>query len=306
MQVNSVGAILLMAKKRAIRRALAARAYRDNFIRIIDRDVAGFLCLVASRQGLFAVSQSTAKLVAYGLFFGLRRYGNVLYLFETCDPERGPSRMGRIVRIRLENGRLCDEKVIAAGLDNQCHQLAMVGSYICVVDTANQMLERIAEDGSLRSVISLFGDSCSDRRYHHVNSIARHAGQTLVMLHNGTDGNSRPSELAWLDDHWSLIRRETLPFSGCHDIVVDEAGMLWHCGSMEGVLFNSAGQSWKVSDQLTRGLAFAPGLIVVGTSQFALREGRTDVGGSVLLLDRSMERIAEVELGGAPTEIALL
>lgn len=305
MLVNPAGETTIRRQERAVRSALAAHAYHENIVRFVDRRITGFSCLVASRQGLFAVSPSAAKLVAHGLFFGLRRHGELLYLFETCDPARGPSRMGRVVRMRVDQGRLCDETVMATGLDNQCHQLALIGSHVCVIDTSNQAIVRIAADGSTRDRLTLFGEPVGEG-YHHINSIAWHRGHTLVMLHNGTDNHSRPSELAWLDHGWRMVRRETLPCAGCHDIVADEMGLLWHCGSMEGTLFNADGFQRKVSDRLTRGLAFAKDSIIVGTSQFALREGRTDVGGTVLFLDKGLNRIAEVELSGAPTEIALL
>lgn len=139
-----------------------------------------------------------------------------------------------------------------------------------------------------------------------MNAIARVDGATLVMLHNGGEGPSRPSGRAWLDDAWRVVRRETLPGYGCHDIIADQDGLLWHCGSMDGELLNSAGLRAKVSDHLTRGLAITRDSILVGTSRFAVRRARTEIGGSVLFLDRRLARVAEVEVAGAPTEIALL
>lgn len=293
------------ATDRQVRQALALHAYRQNQVRIVDRDLAGFRCLVASRRGLFAVSPEASKLVAYGQFFGLRRSGHLLYAFEACDLRRGPSRLGRVLRLRLDGDRLCDETVLATGLDNRCHQLALIGPHICVVDTANQAVVRLTLDGGLVDTQVPFGDPVPDGR-HHMNAIARVDGATLVMLHNGGEGPSRPSELAWLDDAWRVVRRETLPGYGCHDIIADQDGLLWHCGSMDGELLNSAGLRAKVSDRLTRGLAITRDSILVGTSRFAVRRARTEVGGSVLFLDRQLARVAEVEVAGAPTEIALL
>lgn len=292
------------ASERDLQRAIAARAYDDNRVRIVDRNVGGFTCLAASRQGLFAVSPHEAKLVAYGLFFGVRRFGDRLYLFETCDPARGRSRMGRVVSLRIDGGRLCDETVIATGLDNQCHQLTLIGERLWVVDTANQGLVGVARDGTIDTPLQPFGDPRDG--YHHINSIAAHRDHALILLHNGAHGRGRRSELAWLDRAWRVVRREPIPGYGCHDIVADDAGTLWHCGSMDGEIINGSGVRRKVSDQLTRGLAFTPDSVLVGTSQFALREDRTTIGGSVLFLDRDFQRRAEVEVAGAPTEIALL
>lgn len=298
-----------LPSERSIRAALAGQAYVADQVRLCDRDLRGFECLVASRQGLFAVSRGRAKQVAYGFFFGLREHEGSLFVFESCGVPATPSRKGRILRLTLDGGVITDWQVIARGLDNQCHQLAVIDAHICVVDTANQAILRFTLDGTPVDVVRPFppaerGDAGGS--YLHLNSIARVRGETAMMLHNGTAVPRRRSEVAWLDDDWRVIRRAPLAGYGCHDIVEDGQGVLWHCGSLDGEVLNSAGLAVRVTDRMTRGLAVGPRGLIVGTSMFGARADRADLAGSVIFLDTELRKLDEVELAAAPTDLLIL
>lgn len=293
------------ALQRDLRHALARQAYHSSRIRLVNRELLDASCLVASRLGLFAVWPDRSKLVAHGSFFGLRRHAEYLYAFEACDALRAPSRMGRVLRMRIAQGSLVEESVIATGLDNHCHQLGVIDGQLHVVDTANQAIVQLDGEGGVTATHRPFGDPDHDR-YHHINSIAQIGDETWVMLHNGGQPGDAPSEIVQLDRSWHEVARRTLMGQGCHDIVSDAHGVVWHCGSMAGELLNSTGLRHKVSNQLTRGLAFSRDSVIVGTSQFALREFRTTIGGSVLFLSADLVCTAEQALPGAPTEIVAL
>ncbi|WP_343519278.1 hypothetical protein [Sphingomonas sp.] len=297
------------ASERTIRAALADRAYAAAQVRICDPDLRGYECLAASRNGLFAVGPHGAKRVAYGFFFGLRQHGDALFVFESCGIPSARSNRGRIVRLTLADGRIADATVIAQGLDNQCHQLAVIDSRICLIDTANQAIARFALDGTPLDVLRPFAAATRDDgsgRYHHINSIARVRGQVAVMLHNGTSTPRQRSELAWLDADWQLVRREPLPGYCCHDILEDEAGALWHCGSLDGELLRSSGPPVRVSAHMTRGLALGRHGLIVGTSLFGARIDRPDLAGSVIFLDAQLGKLYEIELPAAPTDLIAL
>ena len=298
-----------LASERSIRAALAGQAYASGQVRISAPDLRGYECLAASRNGLFAVGRQGFRRIAYGFFFGLRQHGDSVFLFEACDTPNRPSRRGRLVCLTLDAGRIVAARVIARGLDNQCHQIAVIDSRIHVVDTANQAICTFALDGAAIGEHRLF--PAAEREdaggvYHHINSIARVRGRMVVLLHNGTATPRRHSELAWFDDGWQLIAREVLPGYCCHDILEDQEGVLWHCGSLDGEVLNSAGPPMRVSERMTRGLAFGRDGMIVGTSLFGPRQQRADLAGSVIFLDAQQQRLAEVELPGAPTDLIAL
>lgn len=292
-----------LASERSIRAALADRAYAADQVRICNPDLRGFECLAASRNGLFAVGPGGARRVAYGFFFGVRRHGDALFVFESCGVPSARSDKGRIVRLTLEDDVIADAAVIAKGLDSQCHQLAVLDSRICLVDTANQAIRRFTLDGTPVDVRHPFAES---GQYHHVNSIARVRGQVAILLHNGTSEPRRPSELAWLDADWQVARRETLASHCCHDILEDAQGVLWHCGSMDGALLRSVGPPVRVSDRMTRGLALGWRGLIVGTSLFGTRAVRADLPGSVIFFDSALRKTDEIELPAAPTDLIAL
>lgn len=297
-----------LASERSIRAALAGQAYATGKVRICDPDLRGYECLAASRNGLFAVDRQGSRRIAFGFFFGLRLHGDSLFLFEACDTPNRTSRRGRLVRLTLEAGRIVRTRVIARGLDNQCHQIAVIDGLIHVVDTAHQAIRIFSPDGVPRGEHHPFPPASREDAtgYHHINSIARVRGRTAILLHNGTSTPRQPSELAWLDDDGQVLARETLPGHCCHDILEDHEGVLWHCGSLGGEVLNSAGPPVRVSDRMTRGLAFGRDGLIVGTSLFGPRQQRTDLAGSVIFLDAQQRRLAEVELPGAPTDLIAL
>ncbi|URW74895.1 hypothetical protein M9980_09995 [Sphingomonas donggukensis] len=296
--------------ERRIRAAMSAHAYATDTVRLADTDVRGFDCLVASRQGVFAVARDErVRRVAHGFFFGVRRHRDAIYLFEACDRPSEPSNRGRIVRLTLADGQLESPVVLVKGLDNQCHQVGVVDDALCVVDTRNQCVPRFTLDGApidVRHPIAPGTAGVGDACYRHMNGIAVIDGQVAVMLHNGLTGANRRSELVRLDPQWREVARETLDGHGCHDIVVDADGTVWHCGSLEGTLINSTGLKVKVSDRMTRGLAIAPDAIIVGASSYGDRSVRDELDGEVVFLDRRLGVEARVVVPGAPTDLILL
>lgn len=298
-----------LPSERSIRAALAGQAYAADHLRLCDRDLRGFECLVASRQGLFAVSRSGAKRIAYGFYFGLREHEGSLFVFESCGVPASRSRKGRLLRLTLDAGIITDWRVIAKGLDNQCHQLAVIDGLLCVVDTANQAILRFALDGTPVDVRHPFPPASpdpADGSYLHLNSIARTRSGTMLMLHNGTAVPRRQSELVWLDDDWRPTRRMPLAGYGCHDIVEDGQGVLWHSGSLDGEVLNSDGLAVRVTDRMTRGLALGRRGLIVGTSMFGTRAERADLPGSVIFLDEALRKLDEIELPAAPTDLLIL
>jgi hypothetical protein len=116
--------------KRAIRLALARDAYERDIVRIADPSIAGYDWLVASPQGVFAVAPDRVGLAIHGRFFGVHRAGDSIYLFENCGMRDDRAAQGRIIGLDVTDGRLSGPMVLARGLHNNCHQLALIDGLI--------------------------------------------------------------------------------------------------------------------------------------------------------------------------------
>lgn len=297
-------------RRRAVRSVLAANAYRDDRIRLADPDLNGARWLIATPRGLFAVGPDSAWLVVHGWFFGLCRADKDLYLFENCALREREKPLGRLLHLRISGSRMIDARVLAKGLDANCHQVRILDDLIYVVDTANQRLLRFARNGAAFDRRQLFPHAeptDQSGAYLHINSVAKIAERIAVLLHNGKARPERSSEIAWFDADWSLSGREPIAGFGCHDLTTDPDGSTWYCASMSGEIAALDGRRVKVSDGLmTRGLAFAQGQIAVGVSSFGERQVRDGMGGAVVFLDAAFRQIGKVALDGPPTDIVAL
>ena len=296
-----------IAARRDIRAALARTSFAKDSFRLVDGDMRGFDWLVATHRGLFAVSDTGPKLVAHGWFFGLRASGTALYLFENCALRQRDAMLGRLLRLDLHDGQVVAHHVLAKGLHPNCHQLAIIGDVICLLDTANQAILRFTLDGTPLSALTPFGaaqNTDTSGAYHHINAIAEIAGRIAVLLHNGKVLPERSSQIAWFDHDWTETGRDALHGRMCHDLVTDPAGTLWYCGSLDGDIVSERGQRVHVADDyLTRGLAFGQDMVAVGYSSFGPRHIRDGLRGGVAIMDRAFKTIKRFDLDGPPTEI---
>jgi hypothetical protein len=296
--------------RRNIRMALARDAYARNSVRMADNDIADFPWLVASHKGVFAAHPDGVKTIIHGWFFGIHRHDDKIYLFENCAMRDMTETMGRLVRLTLFEGRLIDPTVLATGLHNNCHQLAVIDDRICVVDTANQQILRFAMDGTPVDIKRPFPVASSDDRsgaYLHLNAIAKIGERIGLMLHNGKAVPAKRSELVWLGSDWTVLERHMLDGHNCHDIVKDDTGLLWHSASMTGEIMASDGQRVKVSDELmTRGIAFSADHMIVGVSSFGPRQIRHSLPGQLIIMDRRCKLITSLPLNGPPTDIVAI
>lgn len=296
--------------RRSIRMALARDAFNRNLVRIADPDVSGFDWLVATHRGAYAISDGDVRTAINGWFFGICRHEDRFYLFENCGLRDRASRLGRIIRIDVVDGQLVNPAVLVTGLDANCHQVRVIDGLICVVDTANQAIRRYTLSGNLVDIKRPFAAAPSTDRtgiYLHLNGIAKIGSRIALMRNNSKALPEKESELAWLDSDWRPIAIVPLDGHWCHDIVEDESGNIWHCGSKAGDILISDGRKFHVTDDLlTRALQVSKNRIIVGTSAFGERRTRDRLPGTVVIFDRAFNRISELQLNGPPTDIAPL
>lgn len=296
--------------RRAIRESLARDIYARGEVRIVQPNLTGFRWLVTTHRGLFAVSPDGVELVSHGWYFGIDRHGDHIYLYENCGLRDRTSNLGRIVRFDWDGTVLSNPRVLVTGLHGNAHQLKIIDGLICLVDTANQRILRFTCDGEAvdcKTPLPIAPPIDSSGAYHHINSIAEVCGRVALLLHNGKAPAPRKSELIWLAQDWTVADRYPVEGYMCHDIVEDDRGTLWHCGSADGELINSRGQHFPLSDSLmTRGLAFCDDLLLVGLSSFGERQIRDGLAGEVMILDQRLDSIARFDLPAGPADVVAL
>lgn len=296
--------------RRSIKMALARDAYNRNLVRVAEPDVFAYRWLIATHRGVYAASESEVCKAIHGWFFGICRHQDRFYLFENCGLRDRASGLGRIIRIDLVNGQLVNPEVLVTGLDANCHQVRIIDDLLCVVDTANQAIRRYTLSGDLIDVKHPFAVAPTTDRtgvYLHLNSLAKIGSRIAVMRNNSKVLPEKQSELAWLDTDWNPVAIDPLAGHWCHDIVEDEDGVIWHCGSKAGDILISDGRKIHITDDMmTRGLLVSATRIVVGTSTFGIRQNRDALPGSLVVFDRAFNKLCEMPLDAPPTDIAPL
>jgi len=283
-----------------------AFSYRFDRLPLRHRDLRGFSHVVASREGLFALSRSGHRKIAGGQFYGVTVRGGSLFCFQAHGYLWSRSNKGRIVELRLADGVIAEAIVRAKGLDNGCHQIDFIGDRLYVVDTYNQRIVELAPDFASRRVhqpIAPAPRDAWDEGYAHVNSIVWHAGEIYLLKSNGGSKTGRASEVIRCREDLTPVEEFRLPGLMCHNLLFLEDGRMLSCGSAEGAVIDRRGEVLRVGGMMTRGLSVDGEVMVVGDSYFAIRHQRRYAPGNVFFYDRGHRLLARQELPAAPTEI---
>jgi hypothetical protein len=292
--------------------------FKTGFCPVHQRDLSGYSHFVTSREGLFAINQTSCAKVVSGQFFGLTWRDGAFYAFESLGPYRPPERSeegryrrGRLVRIEIEGSRVSRVHTVFSGLSNGVHQIEFIGGHLYLVDTYNNRILRMPSD--LSRVDAEFYPIGRARQedwangYAHMNSILGRDGSIFLLKHNGRpDKATRPSEVIRCDSDFNILETIELNGNACHNIVFLEDGSLLSCGSHNGEIIDGQKVIAKISDMFTRGLSVDADSVVVGSSIYTIRtgkHGRRYVPGRVMFFDRDYELHAELSVPAAPTDI---
>jgi hypothetical protein len=289
-----------------VRLALAGRAFAADAIRLVDPDLEDFTHLVASRDGCWAATEGRFKPVLHGFFFGLTVTADAVFLFEASGRPHDPQSVGRLIRLKLDGRQLGSATVVARELDPGCHQIDVVDGALLVADTYRQRLLRYPTFDQPPEIIAPLAPA---RRgdwqggYAHVNSLTKARNGYLLMLHNGGAKVGRDSELVRFDEGWNEVERVSLSATGAHDIAVLDDGEVLICASESGELISLDGRRLPITTLLTRGLSVGRSEIVVGVSEYALRDRREVARGRLYFLGRDFQIRSAIDLPAAPTAI---
>lgn len=272
-------------------------------------DVGGYTYLIASRRGLFVGGRSSWKRVLRGRFFGATVKDGAIYCFQSLG-QRGRSDTGRILKLQIEDGRLTGSRVVASGLDHECHQIDFIGNTLYVVDCANARILAVDPDSGHWTAHYPLGrlDRHTAMSDCHMNSLAgRPDGTMWLLLHNMT---RRHSEVVVLDRAFAVVRRFCVDAGGAHNIVfTNDAADYLIADSYGGRLISAQGVVIDGGDGLVvvRGISLDRDVCVVGESFFSTRDARQAGEGRIHAYDRrSWTRLWTLALPAAPTEIRRL
>ena len=277
--------------------------YRMDRATIINRDIAGFTHLVASREGLFVVRPGAYRRVMRGSFFGATVRDGSVYLFQSCGWLT--ENRGRVLRLRLLNNQIKAIEVIAKGLDDGCHQIDFIGDDLFVVDCYNGRILQL-QPGAVDYVAHYpLGQITREvaRGQYHMNSIAAHPDGTLwLLLHNK---NRRPSEILVVNAKFETLRRFPVEAGGAHNIVFTNDEHEYLIADSSGSrLISARGVVADINMMRPRGVSLDHELCVVGDSFYGTRPFRRYIPGLVHFFDRtSWKCTSSLSLPAAPTEI---
>lgn len=285
--------------------------YATNHINIIDRNLGGYTHLLTSRQGLFAVSATSYKLLARGRFFGLTIKDGDIYCFQSCGDDnfgrplrdvRGIPK-GRLLRFRIKANQIAAVTVVLRGLDDNVHQIDFVGEDLLVVDCYNACIIKARPDFTCETYYPLGKMSRENASTYHMNSVSGHPDGTIwVLLHNS---NKKASEILVLNSNFEITRRFETSAGSAHNIVFtnDESEYLV-ADTYGGRILSATGPVIENLQLLPRGISLDDTTCVFGESLFETRLFRRYVPGRIHFVDRqSWQIFTSLEVPAAPTDI---
>lgn len=262
--------------------------------------------LVASRQGIYRVSQTQYEMLIPGCYFGIAMLDDHIYCFKTASlakAEKNPN-CASLVRHSYRDDIVGAAEILCDGLDYNGHQVDFFDGSFWLVDSGKQQI--LEFDADWNATAHPIGPPVKRRSAEdaHINSFLGCGDRIYLMFHNGH--RDMPSEIVEYDRAFREIGRTRLSSTACHDVLRLEDGSLIYCESTTGQLTVVGGSSYKIDELYTRGLALGENEIAVGSSLYGTRASRHILPGFVTFLDRAFNRVGRVHLPAAPTQIRWL
>jgi hypothetical protein len=287
-----------------IERLLDRYEYVTGRVTYLRRDLRPYTHIVTSREGLFAINETSYARILRGGFFGLTVKDGAIYCFQSCEYDENPAH-GRLLRLIVDDGQITSVQVLATGLDRGCHQIDFVGDDLLLVDCYNASIVKMQPDsGASQTYYPLGRMSRHEAREScHMNSVAAHPDGTVwVLLHNS---HKKPSEVLVLNAEFEIVRRFDVDAGAAHNIVFtnDELEYLI-ADSRGGRIVSARGTVIDGGSMLFRGISLTPTACVIGESCYSTRVFRRFVPGYVHFFDRrSWSRQHTLHLPAAPADI---
>jgi hypothetical protein len=254
-----------------------------------------------SRAGLLLVDGHRVTRLFRGIdFFGISTHRGRWFAFQRY---RGN---GRIISFRLDGRFAVDARTEIGGLNRGVHQIDFFEGALWIVDTYRDRIvevpiaaigHRWRHAARMHYPVGRVGIGREQPNHAHFNSLYRGDCGIYVIAHNETVKTCRGSELFLLDVDGSVLARELIGGSCCHNIGILD-GHRVTCRSVEGTVAVGDDEVLRL-DAFVRGLALGLDHHVVGMSPIGADRRQRDEGeGGVVVTTAGFRPLATLRLSG--------
>jgi len=258
--------------------------------------------IVSTANGLFLIEDGNLYELLEGNFYGVTLWDNNIVAYKTYGHK------GKIIQFP-NNGRFDGQKCdsILFGLPHGCHQIDCLGDSLYITDTYNNRIIKFGlHDFQISNFypLGILIQGRSSPNYAHLNSIFFYGEDAFIYCHNESTKTNRKSRILMADENFEKKGFLKTNSRNGHNVVFFE-GHYYHCDSM-GRSLKRDNEIVFQSAHLTRGLSITNEYIVVGGSDFAEREKRSQTKGYLYFLTHEFDLHYECALPGPVHEIRKL
>ena len=248
--------------------------------------------LFTTMQGIYFYDRGRVRRIAPNQHFGIARLSDQAFVSAEWL-SKSPIEKSAVFIYRFD-GKTVLEKTEIAFRDAHgnrlqpygVHQVRVLNGYLWVVNTRENVVWQCRLDGEVlrewTETDKMPFDERDPRRavaqrkssfdYRHYNSIGWHGGRYYILAHNCThdhDNLSRRSYIVILDEALNVVERIDDAGRASHDLVFlgDD---LHVCSSREGTVLRNQVPVLRI-DAFLRGMDYHDGLMVIGGSQFEVK-----------------------------------
>lgn len=281
----------LSKQKRRFSNKLTAELVRELKLDLSGRS------LIATKNGLYSLSSSKLEKLLNGEFYGITFYGDKVFVFE---------KFGKIGRILEFSNKLYNERisVLINNLSPGCHQIDVLGDSLMVTDTYNNRLLQFNLTGDLIDSFEPIGKLENGRKsknYGHINSVYGNGENVYLLCHNESRKTGRKSEVLELSLKGVLLDRKQVKAESAHNCPLYK-GKFLICDSLNNRVIHGEEEVFSC-DLFTRGISIQGSRILIGGSEYASREQRSNARGTVYILNEDFKQQDTIEVPGMVQEI---
>lgn len=255
--------------------------------------------VVSTANGLFLVEGDKIFELLEGNFYGITIWRDKILVYISYGYK------GKIIAFQKgsenEKGR-CN--CILSDLPHGCHQIDCFRNNLYITDTYNNRIINLELQSHMTSEyfpLGVLSNGRNSSNYAHINSIYFYNNKVLIYCHNESTKTNRKSTILESDKQFNIKDIIQTDSENGHN-VVHYNGCLYHCDSMGKSLKRDNDIVFE-ADSFTRGLSITPEWFVVGGSEFADKQNRSNTKGYLYFLKSDFNLYLSCEIPGPVHEI---